>query len=156
MNIFLKLKSKSIVWYCARYISWYADDRFILIDPWNERVARSPICTTNAVSHNWRTCCANRKIMTRGVHYSLSNRLLKFLVLRINFLYLCFFIFSFRCLFTLIIRQICPLDLSMYSSHCICRSRILSKKGLSFRNAVLWVSAYVLCVGYTSLRKISY
>ena len=33
--------------------------------------------------------------------YNLSILLLKFLVFRINFLYLCFFIFNFRCLFTL-------------------------------------------------------
>jgi len=35
-------------------------------------------------------------------HHNLSCRLLKFLVLRISFLYLCFFIFSLLCLFTLI------------------------------------------------------
>ena len=63
--------------------------------------------------------------------YNLSNLLLKFLVLFINFLYLCFFIFSFLCLLTLIALQIpaTPLFFPVASSHCCCRMRIRSRNG---------------------------
>src|SRR5215469_7478462 len=62
------------------------------------------------------------------------NLLLRFLVRRISFLYLCFFIFSFLCLFTLIsIMLPCSISrlLCLKSSHFLPLTHIRCKKGCS-------------------------
>ncbi len=56
----------------------------------------------------------------------LSSLLLRFLVFFINFLYLCFFIFNFLCLLTLIASMFRALS-SLKSSHFSCRIRIRSR-----------------------------
>ena len=66
-----------------------------------------------------------------GTHV-LPSLLLRFLVRLINFLYLCFFIFSFLCLFTLIAYISGPLfsaALSRYSSNLSCLACRRDKKG---------------------------
>ena len=62
-------------------------------------------------------------------NHNRSNLRLKFLVRRINFLYLCFFIFSFRCRFTLITLHVSRIFSILPSSHLSCRPRILSRNG---------------------------
>ena len=61
----------------------------------------------------------------------LSNFLLRFFVLFINFLYLCFFIFNFLCLFTLISCHdvSTPSSAIIRSRYCNCRSRMRPRKG---------------------------
>lgn len=66
---------------------------------------------TTANPNDNRICSANT------INQFLSSRLLKFLVFRINFLYLCFFIFNLRCLFTLIALHICLFGPLNPSSH---------------------------------------
>ena len=59
--------------------------------------------------------------------HALSSLLLKFFVRFMSFLYLCFFIFNFRCLFTLIA---CHTSLSARRSrYCNCLSLIRPRKG---------------------------
>jgi len=63
--------------------------------------------------------------------YNLSNLLLRFLVLLINFLYLCFFIFNFRCLFTLIALHVMIFVVRscLHCSRRSCLIRIRSRNG---------------------------
>jgi len=92
--------------------------------------AENALVTSTACTKS-RACVHTRllRLPATSTSHNRSNLLRKFLVRRINFLYLCFFIFSFRCLFTLIALHISRIFSILPSSHLSCRSRILSRNG---------------------------